>query len=170
MKSVIFLIGLFAGGHSLAWADEKAKSQQQIEIEKLNFLVGNWAGPGHTFAKNGVKSAYHDTENVWFDVQNSLLIIQANGSKNGQHYYGIHTVIYYDVEAGHYWYNPYTASGSRPYRCDLDDKLFRCYSADKLTRFNFQRLSGGEWNEYGETLEGGHWRKTFETILTAVED
>jgi hypothetical protein len=35
-----------------------------------------------------------------------------------------------------------------------------------LTRFNFQRLPGGEWNEFGETLENGRWRKTFETVLT----
>jgi len=170
MRSAIFLLSLFAGGLSFVWAEEKGKSQQQIEIEKLGFLVGNWEGPGHTFAKDGSKSAYHDTEKVWFDVQNSLLIIQPRGSKNGQYYYGMHTVIYYDVEAEHYWYNPYTATGSRPYRCDLEEQLFRCHTPDKLTRFNFQRLPGGEWNEYGETLEDGQWRKTFETILTAAED
>lgn len=168
MRTVILLASLFAGVFSVAWAEEE-KSQQQIEIEKLSFLVGHWAGRGQTFAKDGTKSTYHDDEQVWFDVQNSLLIIQANGSKNGNHYYGIHTVIYYDVEAEHYWYNPFTARGSRPYRCNLEQQLFRCYSLDQKNRLSFLRLPGGEWNEYGETLEDGIWRKTFETILTATE-
>lgn len=166
MKAAVFFFIIFMSASFTSFAEEPEKSEQQIEMKKLSFLVGEWAGPGQSFATDGSVSAYYDTEKVYFDVQGSLLVIHANGTKDGQHYYAIHTVIYYDVDAKHYWYNPYTAKGSRPFRCDLKEQLFQCYSADRLTRFNFQRLPGGEWNEFGETLENGRWRKTFETVLT----
>ena len=147
-----------------------ALSEQQIAMEKLSFLIGKWEGRGISYDDKGNTSSYFDTEKVWFDVQNSLLIIQANGFKDDQPFYGIHTVIYYDINKQHYWYNPYTATGARAFECHLDEQVFKCYIADKTFRLTFQLTEKGQWNEFGERLVNGSWQKTFETVLGRAND
>ncbi len=148
---------------------EEKESVQQAKIRALSFLVGNWAGEGKSYDDSGKTSSYFDTEHVWFDVEDSLLIIQANGYRNEKLFYGIHTVIYYDESAEHYWYNPYTAGGARAFSCNLIDKEFLCYTEDKTFRLTFRRTDSGQWNEFGERLVDGLWKKTFETILNKTK-
>ena len=82
---------------------------QDSPIAQLDFLVGNWAGPGVSFASDGSESHYHDTEYVRFDLDHSLLLINARGeTQAGVTSYQLHTVINYDKDAGHYWYTPYS--------------------------------------------------------------
>ena len=148
---------------------EEKESVQQSRIRALSFLVGSWAGEGKSYDDNGNTSSYFDTENVWFDVDDSLLIIQANGFRDEKPFYGIHTVVYYDESAEHYWYNPYTAKGARAFSCNLVDKVFLCYTEDKTFRLTFRRTDSGQWNEFGERFVDGLWKKTFETILNKTE-
>ena len=143
---------------------------ERAAIKKLEFLVGHWAGKGTSFADDGTQSTYYDTEDVWFDVKNTLLIIQARGFRGNEQFYGLHTVIYYDIDAGHYWYNPYRANGARRFKCTLLGQIFSCLSPDEKFRLTFKRTETGEWNEYGERLkENGDWLKTFETILEPAQ-
>lgn len=142
-------------------------------IAKLDFLVGNWAGPGVSYASDGTESSYHDTEYVRFDLDASLLLINARGEKpSGDTIYQLHTVINYDEAAGHYWYTPYSDRGRKAssFSCELVDKQFLCLSEDKSFRLIFQRLEDGKWNEFGERLKDGKWSKTFETILSPADD
>ena len=144
-------------------------SVQQTEMAKLDFLVGHWAGEGKSYDGDGESSTYYDTEDVWFDVQGGVLVIQARGFKEGEQFYGIHTLIYYDEEAKHYWYNPYTDKGARRFACELKDKQFVCFTEDKSFRLTFRRTSTGQWNEFGERLVNGQWIKTFETRLDSED-
>ncbi|MBO1255478.1 hypothetical protein J3L16_07245 [Alteromonas sp. 5E99-2] len=147
----------------------KAETVQQSAMKKLSFLVGSWAGDGQSFDDKGGASSYYDTEDVWFDVQESVLIIQAKGFRNNEQFYGIHTVIYYDEENKHYWYNPYTAKGARPFSCTLSEQVFACLTESETFRLTFQRTKNGLWNEFGERLVDGTWHKTFETRLKERE-
>ncbi|UTW57247.1 hypothetical protein KFE96_10260 [Kordiimonas sp. SCSIO 12603] len=148
---------------------QDTKTPEQTAIEKLEFLVGEWEGPGISYRQDGRESQYHDKESVWFDVQNSLLIIQARGFRDGRQTYGLHTVINYDAEAGHYWYNPYTSKGvSRPFKCVLEAKEFKCRVEDGSYRLTFRRTEDGSWNEFGERKTEAGWQKNFETILKAA--
>jgi hypothetical protein len=158
----IFILSLLMNS-SLSMAEEETLHQDKIKA--LSFLVGSWAGEGRSYADDGSNSSYFDTEDVWFDVENSLLIIQAKGFRDNKQFYGIHTVIYYDEAQGHYWYNPYTAKGARAFSCDLGNKVFLCHTPDKTFRLTFRRTESGQWNEFGEKLVDGHWQKTFETLL-----
>ena len=164
LASLCCLLGLAISYQSLA-AD--TESVQQKAMKKLSFLVGSWAGEGKSFDDEGNVSTYYDTEDVWYDVQESVLVIQARGFRDDEQFYGIHTIIYFDEKAGHYWYNPYTANGSRPFSCDLKEKAFLCFTGDKTFRLTFQRTESGQWNEFGERLKDGTWHKTFETLLDA---
>ena len=146
---------------------------QDNPVAKLDFLVGNWAGPGVSFASDGSESHYHDTEYVRFDLDHSLLLINARGeTQAGVTSYQLHTVINYDKDAGHYWYTPYSDKDRKAssFSCDLIEQQFLCLSQDKSYRLTFQRLEDGKWNEFGERLSDGKWRKTFETILSPADD
>ncbi len=145
-------------------------TSKETAIYALDFLAGNWAGPGISYAADGTTSVYHDTEYVRFDLEGRLLLINARGDVDGETTYALHTVIWYDSEAEHYWYTPYTGQ-RRPRRlaCRLEDQKFLCANEAKTFRLTFQRLEDGRWNEFGERLEDGHWRKTFETRLSLVE-
>ena len=169
-NAVYIAIGSLIASISAPSHAQAEKSEEQIAIEKLGFLTGNWEGEGKSYAADGSVSPYFDTEDVWFDVQNSLLIIQAAGYRNDEQTYGLHTIVYYDKEAGHYWYNPYSATGAGSFSCELENKEFKCLTAAKTYRLTFRRTENGAWNEFGERLVDGEWKKNFETILTPAKD
>ncbi len=146
-------------------------SEQQTQISKLDFLLGNWAGGGISYANDGTQTPYFDTEYVRFDLDQNLLLINAKGERGGATTYQLHTVIYYDVDAKHYWYTPFSAQGSRRFACTLKTQQsgrpqFICFNEAKDYRLTFQRMQDGKWNEFGERLKDGEWRKNFETILS----
>jgi len=145
------------------------------KLSELDFLVGHWSGPGISYGQDGQKTHYYDTELVRFDLSKKLLLINARGEQpNGETSYALHTVIYYDDVAGHYWYTPYNGQGrgipARSFSCNLVQAQFVCYNDGRDFRLIFQRLEDGRWNEYGERLSGENWSKSFETILSPVNN
>lgn len=169
MKRLLWTYTFFLLLFSFSSNADDAATVAQIKMKALSFLVGNWVGEGQSYDDAGVGSPYTDTESVWFDAEDSLLIIQAKGVRDDKPFYGIHTVIYYDEAVEHYWYNPYTAGGARAFSCNLVDKKFLCHTADKTFRLTFRRTDEGQWNEFGERLVDGQWKKTFETLLDKVD-
>lgn len=150
--------------HSTSLTDE------QLAIKKLDFLIGNWAGEGQSFNEEGLASDYFDTEDVSYDVNQSIVVIRANGYKNEENTYSLHTIIHYDSTLKHYWYRPFTAKGARQYRCDLIEQQLLCLNPSNNFRLTFQRLGNGQWNEFGERLTpDGRWIKTFETKLNPIQ-
>ncbi len=160
-----FVVILAFGTVSNGFAEQR--NHQKSEVAKLSFLVGKWSGPGTSYAEDGSTSTYHDVEHVRFDLDQNLLLINAHGEKDGEKTYQLHTVIYYDPVAKHYWYTPYTGKRARRFACELATQKFLCLNEDKNFRLTFQRLNDGTWNEFGERLKQGNWSKTFETRLSA---
>ncbi len=164
----ICLITVFTT-NTFAQETPSTKPIERLAIEKLDFLVGSWAGEGVSYDNDGSENKYYDTEDFWFDLQNSLLIIQARGFRDNKQFYGLHTVIYFDNDKQKYVYNPYSSRGlSRSFYCDLKTKKLLCYLEDQTYRLTFQRTADGKWNEFGERLTDGAWQKNFETILAPV--
>ena len=142
----------------------------QTAISKLDFLTGNWAGPGISYGVDGTEKRYHDTEFVRFDLDKHLLLINARGEDaSGETTYSLHTVIHYNAETQKYIYTPYSGTRQpRSFDCTLNDRAqFICLIPDQSYRLTFQRLPDGRWNEFGERLKDGEWVKNFETILSA---
>jgi len=144
-------------------------TETQAAISKLDFLVGNWAGPGTSYGADGTETRYQDTEFVRFDLDRNLLLINARGeNSDGETTYSLHTVIHYDAKAQSYVYTPYSGKNPpRSFGCTLNDTpQFICLTQDQSYRLTFQRLPDGRWNEFGERLNGEAWVKNFETILS----
>lgn len=177
LKKGIFAAGFLpALGFTVApaplLAADEALSEEQQAIAALAFLTGRWAGEGLSFAPDGARSSYFDTEYVRFDLDRKLLLINARGTQGEKEYYSLHTVIYYDADADMYKYTAYRGTGAPPntYSCTLIDQQFICMNAREDFRLTFQRLKTGEWNEFGEIKAESGWRKSFETILSAADE
>jgi len=163
VKTISLIIML---AHGLFYAVNTSAKEGAINpITKLAFLLGSWEGPGITYLEDGEIQEYVDTEYLRFDLDKRLLLIDAKGVKDGQPYYQLHTVVYFDTKAGHYVYTPF--SGGRPssFTCNLANQRFICLNAKEDYRLTFRRLEDGRWNEFGEKLTGKDWVKRFETIL-----
>ena len=157
-------------GDQKQFATPAAMTETQAAISKLDFLVGNWAGPGTSYGADGTQTQYHDTEFVRFDLDKNLLLINARGEgPDGATTYSLHTVIHYNTETQKYIYTPYSGKRTpRSFDCTLNDRAqFICLIPDQSYRLTFQRLPDGRWNEFGERLIEGAWVKNFETILSA---
>lgn len=168
-RQILFLLSALLICVSASAQEVQEKSPELKAIAKLNFLVGNWAGQGISYDAGGTKTTYYDEEFVRYDLDGDILLINARGSRDGETTYQLHTVIHYDKLSKNYIYSPYTATGTRPFTCNLtDENQFICYTMTKDFRLIFQRLPDGRWNEYGESKINDGWQKTFETILSAV--
>lgn len=165
-RSIAVLLISISSIMTTAMADEVEQTQEQKAISALEFLTGNWSGPGQSIDNEGNVSEYHDTEFVRFDLDRNILLINARGERDGQTVYQLHTVIYFDSKKQHYFYTPYRGVEPRSFACNLVDRQFICFNDDRDFRLTFQRLEDGRWNEFGERLVEGAWVKTFETKLT----
>jgi len=147
-------------------------SLEQRSISALGFLIGNWGGPGISYRDDGTQFDYYDTEFVRYDLDKSILLINARGERpDGSTSYRLHTIIYYDAKREHYIYTPYSGkTAPRSFECALEagPKLL-CYTKERNYRLTFQRLSDGRWNEFGERLDNEEWKKNFETILRPIK-
>lgn len=163
MKTISVLAAL---AFSLFFAGSTfAKDDTVNPVAKLAFLLGSWEGPGISYLENGETQEYFDTEYLRFDLDKRLLLIDAKGVKDGEPYYQLHTVIYFDHKAGHYVYTPYNGAKPNAFTCNLANQQFICLNAKEDYRLTFQRLEDGRWNEFGEKRKGKGWAKRFETIL-----
>ncbi len=150
--------------------DATTEINEKAAMEKLNFLVGNWAGEGVSYNVDGTASNYFDEEFVRYDLDGKILLINARGSNDGVTNYQLHTVIHYDIISKNYIYSPYSGKLTRPFTCNLTDgNQFICYTKTQSFRLIFQRLPDGRWNEYGERKTKDGWQKTFETILSETQ-
>lgn len=161
----------FSEGEQKQSSSTVVKSDTQIAISKLDFLVGNWAGLGISYSADGTQTSYHDTEHVRFDLDKNLLLINARGEKpDGEMIYSLHTVIFYNSQSQKYIYTPFTGKNKViTFECTLNDlPQLICLTQNQDYRLTFQRLDDGGWNEYGEVLKDGEWVKNAETILSAA--
>lgn len=169
LRLTAFLVLIFGtAGISAQEADEEQRAMAQ-----LDFLVGHWVGPGVAYNNVSVDSAgtarpYVDTEIISYDLDGKIMVIKARGQKAGQTSYQLHTIIYYDKDNGRYIYTPYAGRAPRSFNCDLVKSELICLTEAKTFRLTFRRLPDGRWNEFGERLFDGTWRKTFETKLNSA--
>lgn len=54
--------------------------QLREEIEKLDFMTGQWDGSGWMRMQDGSKAEFEQTENIYFKLNNTLLVIEGRGT------------------------------------------------------------------------------------------
>ncbi len=140
-----------------------AQSAEQKAMKKLSFLIGDWKGSGTSFPKEENKP-YDVISTVEYDLDGELLVLRHRSTRGDKTVLALHTLIYFNKEDGHYYYNAYRRNGARPFKCKLNDGQFIC-EINGNYRLTFQKTKEGNFNEFGQRLIDGKWVKNFEDIL-----
>ncbi|MFY0602858.1 MAG: hypothetical protein JXQ93_02840 [Flavobacteriaceae bacterium] len=140
-----------------------AQSAEQKAMKKLSFMIGNWKGSGTSYPKEKNKP-YDVISSVKYDLDGELLVLRHRSKRGAKTVLALHTLIYFNKEDGFYYYNAYRSSGTRPFKCKINNRKFIC-EINGNYRLTFQLTSKGEFNEFGQRLKDGKWIKNFEDIL-----
>lgn len=133
-----------------------AQNQKQAKMAQLSYLVGEWIGTSKIY-ENGVLSrqgaAY---EKISYDLDTSILVIELNTE-----FLQLHTIINYDEKDQKYYYHRFSKQGAARYPAEFKNGQLIVWR-DEKTRFFFRPTPEGGFQEYGEKLIQGEWKKTFE--------
>ncbi|MEM8526576.1 MAG: hypothetical protein AAGG68_18175 [Bacteroidota bacterium] len=125
-------------------------------MKQLSFLVGDWVGISTTYQNGKITAQVPAFQKIKYAVDSSVITIDLHSEL-----LQLHTVIYYDEDAGKYSYNPFYKNGVGKFIADyIDGKLV--VTKNETTRFIFHQPSKNTFQEYGERLENGKWIKYFE--------
>ncbi len=136
------------------------QSLKQEKMQQLDYLVGEWIGTSSLF-ENGVRvDEIPAFESICYDLNGSILVIRLNSVR-----LNLHTVIYYDEEAGVFQYNAFSENGGRTHPARfMDGRLI--VEPNETKRFVFEPHGENGFREYGEELINGKWVKYFEDIFS----
>lgn len=137
-----------------------AQTIQQKKMEKLSFMIGDWAGTSITYKNDTIATKVPAFQKIAYQLDKSIITINLN-SETLQ----LHTVIYFDDVDNKYHYNSYYKGGSGKYIGQFKDGKFTV-SPNQKKRFVFNITKDGSFQEYGEILENGKWTKYFEDNFT----
>ena len=161
LPKVLIIIGIVSQmqiDHSLF-----AQSSQQPQMEKLNFLIGEWVGTSKIFKDGQIIKEGAANEKISYDLDGSTLIIELNTE-----FLQLHTVIQYNEIDQKYYYNRFSKDGAAVYPAEYVDGQLIVWK-DDTTRFFFTSTADGDFIEYGESLIDGVWIKTFEDSFTNTQ-
>ncbi len=148
--SYCFAIILFAVNSAVG------QTSSQEQMEKLNFMIGEWIGVSTTYQNDTITKQVSAVEKISYKLNKNLITIDLQSE-----ILQLHTVIYYDEKDEKYYYNSYYETGTGKYAAEYKDGKFIVWPS-KSKRFIFHLTSEGNFQEYGEKLENGEWIKYFE--------
>lgn len=140
-----------------------AQTEEQKAMAKLSFMIGDWKGTGSSYPKQENKP-YDVLSKVRYDLDGELLVLKHRSTREGKAVLSLHTIMYYNVKEGQYYYYAFRQKGVRPFTGNIVDGKLICSIGDDY-RLTFQRTPEGFFNEYGEKRIDGVWTKNFEDLL-----
>lgn len=152
---LILLIALCSAQNALI-----AQNNQQAQMQRLNFMVGEWIGTSKLYQEGKVMKEIPAFEHIQYDVDQHLLVIQLN-SESLQ----LHTIIRYDEQDSTFYYYPFSKGGTGRYPAEFRDGQLVVKSSE-TRRFIFSPIAEGGFREYGEELINGRWVMYFEDVFT----
>ncbi len=139
------------------------KSSQQENMEKLNFMIGEWVGISTTYKNDTIAKQVPAFEKINYILDKNVITIDLRSEL-----LQLHTVIYYNDKDKKYYYNPYYKSGAGKYEAEYKDGKLIVWPS-KNRKFIFHLTSEGNFQEYGERLENGKWIKDFEDNFKKIQ-
>ncbi|MEL7148810.1 MAG: hypothetical protein AAFO69_20720 [Bacteroidota bacterium] len=154
------IAALFLGVSLLLTLTAVAQPTEREAMAKLSFLAGDWQGQGKLYQDDGTTKSYRVEEKVDYELSGDILVIRVNAEV-----LQLHTVVYYDVTEGQYYYSRYTKEGGKKYPGKYEEGKFKVRFSD-ARRLVFERDENGRFHEYGEKLVDGKWVIYFEDTLS----
>lgn len=75
--SSILLMSLTAQNGFAQYVNEQVTEK----MENLSFMTGKWKGNGWMLQRDGSKAEFNQTENIYFKLSNTLLVIEGRGTE-----------------------------------------------------------------------------------------
>ena len=155
--SCIFLLSIF--GTTLTFAQRPTLSEAHREaMSKLDFLAGKWKGAGWMMDQSGQRNEFQQTENIQFKLDESILMIEGEGTSNGQTIHDALAIISYDPNEESYQFRSYLATGQNgDYKAELLSEKSLRWILDTprgKIRYTINIDEEGKWSEIGEFQMG----------------
>lgn len=137
----------------------------QQEMAKLDFMIGQWEGPGWSMGADMQRHTFDQTENIQYKLDGTAILVEGLGTTNGQVIHNAMAIITYDKEKKHYIFRSYLFDGkSGEYKAELIDGKFHWYLNDGM-RYIINQNEKGQWYEIGQINRNGTWYPFFEMTL-----
>ena len=141
------------------------------QMQKLDFLVGEWRGEGWTMGRAG-RQTFAQTERVLRLVEGHVLVIEGLGkSSEGVTAHQAFAVVSYDSAAAKFKARTFRAADGTWRESDIT-VLERGFvwgfpTPQGQVRFTMNLNDAGQWHEIGEfSMDGNTWRQFLEFTLS----
>lgn len=149
-------------------------SAQSTTMQKVRFMVGNWAGSGWNLGSNGVRDYFTQTEKVHYQVQGTVLLVEGQGyevtdpSKIADSALAVLT--YNDVSQQYRWEAFSGGNIAQAVPVVGDDTFQWTLQFSNVSIRYSLTFTAKTWHEIGETsLDGGQtWNQTFQMDLVRL--
>lgn len=142
------------------------------EMQKLDFLVGQWEGSGWSGMPGGGREMFTQTEDIQWKLDQTIITIEGVGKQAGEKIHHAFAVISYNAADQNYSFQSYTFDGrGGNFRAELEnDSTFVWFIPvqGREIRYTLQILGDDTWHEVGETKNGEEWIQFFEMNLDRV--
>lgn len=170
MKNLVLFFAFLAFGlnASAQHADTDAEAKEQMS--KLAFLVGDWKGNAWMMGRDGKRMDCTQTEDVEFKLDNTAILVEGKGVKDGKVVHDALAVITWNKDAQNYKFQSYLNSGRNgTFPAELKDGKLT-WLLNETTRYVVHINDKGQWYETGETFREGKWMQFMEMTLEKDKD
>jgi len=140
-----------------------SQNTEQEQMAKLEFMIGNWVGVSKGFEGDKVIREEPAYEKITYKVDRHIITIDLHSES-----LKLHTVLFFDENENHFYYNPFYKNGAGKYKAYLENGVL-VVKPTAQKRFIFRPTQDGGFQEYGEKLIDGEWVKYFEDTFTRVD-
>lgn len=166
--SIIFMFLLVIMINKLTAQNFQTDTISQQEIQKLEWLTGDWKGNGWFINPEGTKYQFSQTERVAFKLDSTALLVEGQGHAGGKIIHNAMAVVTFNQDTGNYSFQSFLQNGKKgSYDAELKEDSFYWYPAENV-RYIIQIDKDGNWKETGEYQGENGWYQFFEMKLSKL--
>jgi hypothetical protein len=145
----------------------------QVEaMQKLNFMVGRWVGPGWSLGDNGARVDFIQSEQVNLLLSGELMTVQGTGRVGGVPSFSAFATATFDPATATYPWRAFSQGSVAEATLGVTDNRFT-WSFDPAPGITVRYdagFTGDTWHETGEvSTDGGEtWRPNLDMTLSRV--
>jgi hypothetical protein len=172
MKRMIGVVVLLVLFPALAWAQPAGAAAQRAEMNKLQWLVGEWKGSGWIVIGPQGRKEFTQTETIQSKLDGLVILIEGIGKskEDGSTVHSALALVSYDDRARTLRWRAFTAEGRQT---DAQAKAGTNMLEWEMQiprqgriRYTLKLNEKGDWFEVGEMSQDGQtWNKFFEMTL-----
>ena len=164
MRLLLLVMITYISSAAIAQSNETDKTAKE-QISQLKFLTGSWKGKGWMMMADGKKHFFDQTEKVQFKLDQTLLLIEGNGTEDGKPIHNALAVVNWNAKDNQYTFRSWLATGrAGEFKGEIKDGKFYWYPNANM-QYIIYLNEKGQWYEIGEMKRNDKWFRFFEMTL-----